>query len=77
MTLIHEQHDPVILALIALRRAEAQYDHAERNRAAAQMALAEAVGVVRRDKDMGFDAEFEAHNIIVKAAMAAHGYLAP
>ncbi len=77
MTTIHDQHDPVIEALIDLHRAEAAADEADRRRVAAQVRLAEVVGVRRRDKDTGFDADFEARDIIVKAVMAARGYVAP
>lgn len=62
---------PMIEALAEVRRADMDYDAAREAKDAADLRLAEVVGTRRRDKDMSFDAEFDAHRILEQAAIEA------
>jgi hypothetical protein len=63
---------PVVEALAAVRAAERAHDRAADARRAADLRLAEVVGQRRRDKDMAFEADFEARDLIVNAALASY-----
>ncbi len=65
----------VIDALAAFNRANEAEEDAHAVRCRAQIRLAELVGTQRRDRDTGFEAEFDAKDLIVKAALA--GELVP
>lgn len=65
----------VIAGLTALHRAEEAEEEARERRATAAIHLAEMVDVGRRDKDTGFEAEMNAKDLIVKAALV--GELVP
>jgi hypothetical protein len=60
---------PIIVALRELEDAKDCEDLARQRTTDAGVRLAELVGVKRRDKDTGFDAEFEAQRMIVTAAI--------
>jgi CelD/BcsL family acetyltransferase involved in cellulose biosynthesis len=62
---------PTLAALAALDEARRIEESAYDARVNAEVALAEIVGVNRRDKDTGFDAECAARDLIVNAALDA------
>lgn len=66
-----EDLGPVVEALVAVRQAECAHERAGEARRAAEVRLAEAVGQRRRDKDMAFEADFEARALIVDAVVAS------
>ena len=63
---------PVVDALVAVRAAERAHEQAGELRRAAEVRLAEVVGKRRRDKDMAFEADFEARDLIVDAVVALY-----
>lgn len=68
-SLIDSDLVPIIIALRELNEAKADVDLAYERKTKAEIHLAELVGVKRRDKDTGFDAECEAENMIVNASI--------
>jgi hypothetical protein len=60
----------VIEALAELKRLEEAEELARNLRQNAEVALAEVTATKRRDKDTGFEAEHNAKDLIVKAALA-------
>jgi len=60
-------------ALLTLREARRQADEAYERVRAAELHLAEIIGVQRRDKDMGFDAEYEAKELLVERGLQEYG----
>ncbi len=65
----------VIAALRAVQVTTEAEEEANERRRQAEIHLAEIVGTRRRDKDTGFEADHDARDLIVKAALA--GELVP